>query len=410
MTSILYKCLFILSALSFCVPEPGSQDLHPQEPSVEEENLSHRKLAPVNVDFAFRLYKNLISRAPDRNVFISPVSISMSLAMLSLGARSATHTQLLESLGFNLTETSDLEIHQGFRYLIHLLNNSDTGLEMNMGNVLFLDSQIELMETFMKKIKHYYNVEVFSTDFQNSTRAKKQVNDLIKSKTLGKVDQLFKELDSDTMLILISYIFFKGRWAKPFDPSLTKMQKFYTSENVSMDVSMMFQSRANNHLFDKELSCTVVQLEYSGNATAFFILPDEGKMDQVVASLSRDTLNRWSHLRQDSYVDLYIPKLYISESYDLEDVLKEMGLMDIFTSQANLSGITKEASVKLSEVLHKAVLSIDEEGREAPAGTGVNMIFSSHHPVIKFDRPFLFVVFDHFTWSSLFLGKIMNPI
>ncbi|XP_027725970.1 corticosteroid-binding globulin [Vombatus ursinus] len=410
MTSTLYKCLFIFSALSFCVSQPSNQDLPPQEPIAEKENPSHRRLAPVNVDFAFRLFKNLISRAPDRNVFISPVSISMSLAMLSLGARAATHTQLLESLGFNLTETSDLEIHQGFQYLIHLFNNSDTGLEMNMGNVLFLDSQIELMETFMAEIKHYYNVEVFSADFQNSTRAKKQVNDFVKNKTLGKVDQLFKELDSDTMLILISYIFFKGRWAKSFDSNVTEMQKFYTGENVSVDMLMMFQSRANNHLFDKELSCTVVQLEYSGSATAFFILPDEGKMDQVVAALSRDMLNRWSQLRRYRHVDLYIPKLCISESYDLEDVLREMGVMDIFTSQANLSGITKEASVQLSEFLHKAVLSIDEEGTEAAAGTGLNVIFKSYHPIIKFNRPFLFFVFDHFTWSSLFLGKITNPV
>ncbi|XP_074145812.1 corticosteroid-binding globulin [Sminthopsis crassicaudata] len=409
MTSTLYKYLFILSALSFCVSQPSNQDFHPPNPTGEEENSIYRRLAPVNVDFAFRLYKNLISRAPDRNIFISPVSISMSLAMLSLGARSTTRTQLLEGLGFNLTETSDLEIHQGFQNLNHLFNNSDTGLEMNMANALFLDSQLEFMETFMTEVKHYYSVEVFSTDFKNSTRAKKQVNDFVKNKTLGKVDQLFKELDRDTMLILINYIFFKGSWAKPFNPNDTKMQKFYTSQNASVDVLMMFQSRSNKYLFDEELSCTVVQLEYSGNATAFFILPDEGKMDQVVAALRRDTLNRWSHLLQDRHVNLYIPKFSISEFYDLENVLRDMGMTDVFTRQANLSGITKEASVKLSEVLHKAVLSIDEEGMEAAAGTGLSIRVKSYRPVIKFDRPFLFVVFDHFTWSSLFLGKIVNP-
>ncbi|KAM9062660.1 corticosteroid-binding globulin [Sarcophilus harrisii] len=409
MTSTLYKSLFILSALSFCVSQTSNQDLHLPKPTDEEENSIYRKLAPVNVDFAFRIYKNLISRAPDRNIFISPVSISMSLAMLSLGARSTTRTQLLEGLGFNLTETSDLEIHQGFQNLIHLFNNSDTGLEMNMANALFLDSQLEFMETFMTEVKHYYSVEVFSTDFKNSTRAKKQVNDFVKNKTLGKVDQLFKELDRETMLILINYIFFKGSWAKPFNPNDTKMQKFYTSKNISVDVLMMFQSRSNKHLFDEELSCTVVQLEYSGNATAFFILPDEGKMDQVVAALKRDTLSRWSHLLQDRSVNLYIPKFCISEFYDLEDVLRDMGMTDVFTRQADLSGITKEASVKLSEVLHKAVLSIDEEGMEAAAGTALSIRVKSYRPVIKFDRPFLFVVFDHFTWSSLFLGKIVNP-
>ncbi|XP_074091587.1 corticosteroid-binding globulin isoform X2 [Macrotis lagotis] len=409
MTSTLYKCLFILSVLSFCVPQPSNQDPHPQEPTIEEENPFHRRLAPVNVDFAFRLYKNLISRGPDKNVFLSPVSISMSMAMLSLGVRSTTHIQLLEGLGFNHTKISDLEIHQGFQYLIHVFNNS----ELDLGNILFLDSQLELMETFMTKIKRYYNAEVFSIDFQNSTRAKKQVNDFIKNKTLGKIDQLFKKLDSDTMLVLISYIFFKGRWAKSFDPKDTKMQKFYTSKNVSVDVLMMFQSKRNKYLFDTELSCTVVQLEYTGNTTAFFILPDEGKMDQVVAALSRDTVSRWSQLFQDRYVNLYIPKFSISESYDLEDVLREMGMMDIFSNQANLSGITKKTSVKLSEVIHKAELIINEEGSEISTSPVLKIVLKSYQPdfqVIKFNRPFLFMVFDHFTWSSLFLGKITNPI
>nr|XP_020856017.1 corticosteroid-binding globulin-like [Phascolarctos cinereus] len=261
----------------------------------------------------------------------------------------------------------------------------------------------------LRKAERFGKAAVIS-GMVNRVGALKQVNDSTEKVTQKEIADLAQGLDPVPVFVLMNHILFKGRWAKSFDSNVTGMQKFYTSENVSVDVSMMFQSGANNHLFDKELSCTVVQLEYSGNATAFFILPDEGKMDQVVAALSRDTLNRWSQLLQDRHVDLYIPKLCISESYDLEDVLREMGMMDLFTNQANLSGITKEASVQLSEFLHKAVLSIDEKGAEAAADTALNVVFKSYHPVIKFDRPFLFIVFDHFTWSSLFLGKIMNPV
>ncbi|XP_043844850.1 corticosteroid-binding globulin isoform X2 [Dromiciops gliroides] len=403
MTSTLYMCLFILSTLSFCVPQPNNQ-----ESTVQEENPFHRRLAPVNVDFAFRLYRNLISRAPNRNVFISPVSISMSLAMLSLGTKSTTHTQLLEGLGFNLTETSVWEVHKAFEHLIQLFNHSDTGLEMNMGNVLLPDLHLKLTESFMREIKKYYNVDIFPTDFKNTTRAKNQVNDFVKNKTLGKVDQLFNDLEENTILLLINYFLFKGRWVQPFDSSFTKMQKFYPSQNVSVDVLMMFQSRLNKILFDKELSCTVVQLEYSGNATAFFILPDEGKMDKVVAALSRDTLDRWSLLLKERDVHLRIPKFCISESYELNDVLEELGMMELFTVKADFSGIT-DVPIKLSKVHHKVVLSVDEEGTVAAAATGMELTSRGLPPVITFNRPFLFIVFDHFTWSSLFLGKIMNP-
>lgn len=205
----LYTCLLWLFS-------SGLWTVQAQDPAADVNMSSHhRDLAPNNVDFAFGLYKHLVASAPGKNVFLSPVSISMALAMLSLGARGDTRTQILQSLGFNLTETSEAGVHQNFWNLHHLLRESDTSLEMTMGNVLFLNQSLELQDSFSADTKRYYELDALATDFQDLGRASRQINEYIKNKTHGKIVDLFSELDSPAMLILVNYIFFKGTSTHP---------------------------------------------------------------------------------------------------------------------------------------------------------------------------------------------------
>lgn len=200
----LYICLLWLST-------GGLRTVQAQDTDADMRTRSHhRNLAPNNVDFAFGLYKHLVDSTPGKNVFISPVSISMALAMLSLGACNDTRAQILQGLGFNLTAKSEAEIHQEFWSLHHLLSESDTSLEMTMGNALFLNQSLELRELFSASTKRYYELDVLTTDFQDLARASRQINDYIKKKTHGKIVDLFSELDSPATLILVNYIFFKG--------------------------------------------------------------------------------------------------------------------------------------------------------------------------------------------------------
>lgn len=210
MLLILHTCLLWLSA-------SGLWTVQAKDPSADVSTRSHhRDLAPNNVDFAFGLYKHLVSTAPGKNIFISPVSISMALAMLSLGARGHTRVQILQGLGFNLTKMSEAEIHQGFCYLYHLLRESDTALEVTMGNALFLNQSLELQESFSVDTKRYYELDALTTDFQDLGRASRQINEYVKNKTQGKIVDLLSELDSPAMLILVNYIFFKGTCTLPF--------------------------------------------------------------------------------------------------------------------------------------------------------------------------------------------------
>ncbi|XP_076979558.1 corticosteroid-binding globulin [Tamandua tetradactyla] len=379
--------------------------------SVDVSMISHyRSLAPSNIDFAFSLYKRLVALTPGQNVFISPASISMALVMLSLGTCGFTKTQLLQGLGFNLTEISEAKIHQAFQSLHHLFKESDTSLNMTMGNALFLDYSLKLQESFSENIKHYYGSEALTTDFQDMDKVSRQINEYVKNKTQGKIVDLFLKLDSPALLILVNYFFFKDTWVHPFDSSRTREGDFHVSETTSVKVPMMFQSGTIKYLDDTVLPCQLVQLEYVGNGTVFFILPNKGKMDTVTNGLNRDTIRRWSQSLVSSWVDLSIPKVSISRVYDLKAVLEDMGITDLFTNQADFSGITPEAQLKGLKVVHKAVLHLDEKGVMSSSTTGGALRLEAPPISINFSRPFLMLIFDHYTWSCFFLGKVVNPV
>ncbi|XP_014930456.3 corticosteroid-binding globulin [Acinonyx jubatus] len=403
----------MLLSLCTCFLWLSTRDLwtvQAQDPDTDVSTRSpHRDLAPNNVDFAFTLYRHLVASAPGENVFISPLSISMALAVLSLGARGYTRAQLLQGLGFNLTKTSEAEIHQGFQHLHHIHKESDATLEMAMGNALFLDRSLELLGSFSADSKHYYGLEVLATDFEDWAGASRQINEYIENKTHGKIVNLFSKLDSSATLVLVNYIFFKGTWAQPFDPESTREENFYVNESTVVTVPTMFQSSPIKYLKDRVLPCQLVQLDYTGNETVFFILPDEGTMDTVIAALSRDTIQRWSESLTISQVDLHLPKVSISGDYDLGAILRDMGIADLVNNRVDFSGITREAQLKASKVVHKAMLQLSESGLEAAAPSRLTPNAASKPLAVHINRPFIVMIFDHFTWSSLFLGRVMNP-
>ncbi|XP_039110503.1 alpha-1-antitrypsin-like [Hyaena hyaena] len=388
----------------------AAQDTHaPEHDHAHHEVPACHKIAPNLADFAFGMYRQVAHESNTTNIFFSPVSIATAFAMLSLGAKGNTHDQILEGLGFNLTERAESEVHQGFQQLLRTLNQPDSQLQLTTGSGLFINESVKLLDKFLQDIKNLYHSEAFSINFGHNEEAKRQINNYVEKGTQGKIVDLVQDLDKDTVFALVNYIFFKGKWEKPFEPEHTTEEDFHVDEDTTVKVPMMSRlGMFDVHYCDK-LASWVLLMDYVGNATAFFILPDQGKMQQLEAMLSRDVLAKFLEKQHTRSANVHFPKLSISGTYDLKNVLRKLGITKIFTYEADLSGVTEGGHLILSEALHKAVLTIDERGTEAAGATFLEAIPMSMPPTVEFNRPFSLLIYDRNTKNIIFLGKVVNP-
>ncbi|XP_061468026.1 alpha-1-antiproteinase 2-like [Rhineura floridana] len=366
------------------------------------------KLYKSVADFAIKLYGQLSSASPDKNVFFSPLSIISAFSLLSLGAKSATRTQILEGLRFNLTEITEEDINKGFHDVIPLLTRPNSGFQLDLGQALFLKDDLKPLQTFLDDAKAFYDTEVLHAKFQEPKEAKKQVNHYVARKTNGKIVELIKDLDPETELAIVDYIVFKGTWKKPFDPALTTEKDFFVDQETTISVPMMHGTGWFDYYFDAELSCTVLQLDYQGSATAFFVLPAPGKLKVVEEALSLDTLTKWAERVSRNTAEVYLPKFNISASYELNEPLARLGITDVFSDHTDLSGITGQP-LKVSKATHKAVLTVDERGTEAATTTAIEMTPLSPPPTIHFNHTFLMMSFHKETNLTLTISRIAIP-
>ncbi|XP_034958149.1 alpha-1-antitrypsin-like [Zootoca vivipara] len=410
--SRLYLCLLLagLCAFAQCHHTPDHKENHGHghsPPAEGERGLRSLKIAPGNADFAFRFYHHVASETAEKNIFFSPLSISTALAMVSLGARTTTLSQLMSGLGFlDITEEETYEV---FHDLFRLLNRPNAELHLDIGNALFTADQVKLQKKFLDDAKHFYETDVLPTNFKNPAVAESQINSYIENKTNGKIVDAVKGLNPDALMVMVNYIYMRANWEKPFNSLSTREGDFHVDEQTTVKVPMMNKDSWFAFYHDKILSCKVVKLPYKGDVSALFILPDQGKMKLLENALSKEVLLKWMNSTKSQRIDLSLPKFTISGNYAIKGMLRRMNITEVFTDQADLSGITGKPELKISKAIHKAYLNVHENGIEAAATTAIEMVPSSLPPVLRFNRPFLMLTIDEETGTVLIMGKVMNP-
>ncbi|XP_068564766.1 alpha-1-antitrypsin homolog [Cebidichthys violaceus] len=373
-----------------------------------EGGMSCHKLSPPNADFGFALYKSLSANAAaGKNIFFSPLGISTALSMLSTGAKGETHRQMFSSLGYSAFNQT--EVNEAYEHLFHMVEDSQGDQNLNVGNAVALRSGFSPLEMFLKDVKHYYSAHVFNVDFTKSEEAAAEINAYIAGKTQDKIKDLVKDLDAEMAMVLINYVYFRGRWVKPFNGNHTQKADFNVDETTKVQVDMMKRTGRYDFYQDVDNHTTVILLPYHGNTSMMIVLPDEGKMKEVEGYICKEHIRHWHDSVFRSSVDLFLPKFSISADATLDSTLKEMGIVDAFTDNADFSGISDEVKLKVSKVSHKAMLSVDETGTEAAATTSIEVMPMSMPEVMKLNRPFMVFILEHSTKSILFMGKINNP-
>ncbi|XP_033371111.1 serine protease inhibitor 2.1-like [Parus major] len=416
MKCLLCLCLLlaVLCAVIHCCPEDICHEANNTNLQDGRENLltfSCYKKGSNYADFVFRFYKEAASKEVDKNVFFSPISISTAFAMLAVGAKSTTLSEILEGLGFDdVTETSVRDVHESFHKVLSVLNCSGVNFTLNIRNALFTAIGYEPHDSFLQNTTEFYDVDFHSTDFHKPEEARKQINKYVEEKTKGKIPELVGHLDPSTVLVLVNYIYFKAAWEKSFDPLRTYEDDFFVNTNASVRVNMMQRDGTANTYYDQDLSCMVVELPYQGFVRALLILPGDGKMKQVEDALSKETVCKWQSKLVTRRLNLQLPKFSISGSYDVKTVFEQMGITELFSGNADLSGISSNHDLQVSQAVHKALLEVDEAGTEAVGGTAiVSTRFSYSSDTIKFNRPFLILISDKQTSTTFFMGKIVDP-
>ncbi|XP_078606181.1 leukocyte elastase inhibitor-like isoform X3 [Branchiostoma floridae x Branchiostoma japonicum] len=371
------------------------------------------QLSAANTEFALNLYRQLCGTTG--NVFFSPYSISVALAMTSLGARGSTEGAMKGTLCFQ--DMPNDVLHGTFSKLHQQLYASDK-YTLQTANRLYGEQTYSFLQDFLDATKKNYGAELAAVDFKGAAeQVRGTINQWVEEQTKNKIKDLIPAgaVDAMTRLVLVNAIYFKGNWDKQFDANMTHDLDFNINNNEKVKVKMMRMEANFNYGVFEELKCRVLEVPYVEKELSMLIfLPDavEGIKD-LESSLTAATLQTVSSKMYSTKVNLLLPRFKLEQEFGLGDTLKKMGMGEAFSDAADFSGMSGSKDLFISAVVHKAFVEVNEEGTEAAAATGVVMMLCALDlegpPEFVADHPFLFLIRDNRSNSVLFLGRMYKP-
>jgi len=387
------------------------------EPDPNEIELTQKGKTLVEADnlFGIKLFKEVLqAEDPDTNVMISPLSVSLALAMTYNGADGDTKEAMEETL--ELAGLTTDQINENYKFLIDALSGVDPKVLMNIANSIWYKHTFPVEQDFIDVNMNYYYAEVSSLDF-GDPNAVNTINSWIANKTNDLITEVLDFIPADAVMYLINAIYFKGIWKFEFDEAETEEEPFYLSDGTTKDVPMMVQEETFNYLSNDWVQA--VEMPYGqGNYSMIVLLPQTGKtLNEVVEELSNETWNNWlGDFHKEEKVVIHLPRFKFEYENLLNEELISMGMGIAFDPfNADFSKINPNRQLFISRVIHKSFIEVNEEGTEAAAVTVVEISEFSSGPgetCIPFyvNRPFLFAIKEKYTNTIIFIGRVMEPV
>lgn len=392
--------------------QPSNSNAMETETSKPTDGTVDGRLVSANTAFGFKLFAEVAKQDAGKNVFISPASVGLALAMTYNGAVGETKQGMERAL--EIQGMHHDELNRAYAQLRQALESADPKVELNIANSLWARKGVIFNPDFIQRNKQFYGSEVTALDF-GDPGAPATINSWVSDKTKGKISHIVDQIDAQSILFLINAIYFKGKWSIEFDKAKTREDMFTTGAGQQKRAPMMHQTGKYNYYEGKDFQA--VSLPYGdGRASLYVFLPAaSSSLDAFQKNLTAANWETWMKQFAQTDGSIALPRFRVEYEVGLNDALKALGMGIAFdANRADFSGIVQGSErAYISRVKHKTFAEVNEEGTEAAAVTSVEMRTTSARLQKTFqmivNRPFFCAIRDNKTGTVLFVGSITDP-
>lgn len=402
--------------LGFCLPTMlfalQCQTAQCQTASTQPGPATSVEVPAVINDFGLRLLRTLTDGG-GVNTIVSPLSVSLGLAMVYNGASGTTRSAMAKTLG--IVAISDEELNANNRSLLDRIQKADPAVQIEIANALWLQSGFHIEPDFLRLSHDFFDAVPESVNFaENPQQAASRINGWVKERTQGKIPEIINEPSHSTVLVLTNAVYFKGRWSVPFDKKETKPRSFHLPGGHSITAPMMIQRGEYRYL--ETDSFQAIRLPYGNDRFAMYVfLPRKNTgLPDFLRSLDEEHWNQWCSRLITRKGQIVLPRFELTYGRKLNDALIAMGLGVAFGPEADFSRIHPPPRwLRIDDIEHKTYVKVDEEGTEAAAATsvGVGAKFAPTTPPFEMivDHPFFCEIVEKQSGAMLFAGVVTNP-
>jgi serine protease inhibitor len=377
--------------------------------SETQASTSTKEIVKANNSFGFDLFSQLWQQNKEKNIFISPPSLSFALSMLYNGATGETAREMAEVL--HTQELSLAKVNSQNQILKEILTNADPKVQLAIANSLWLKEGFSFEQDFLANNQKFYNAEISELDF-SSKEAVATINNWVDENTSGKITEIIDDIDPQEILFLINAVYFKGNWQYQFKPENTATRPFFLTDKTETTAELMSQMGEFPYWENDDFQAISLPYGETNNLNMYIFLPrQESNLTEFLSLLTLENWQQWLSQLQQKEVTIILPKFKNEYQQEMKDILLALGMKRAFSSQeADFTALTS-AQVNVSNVKHKTFVEVNEEGTEAAAVTSIGVRTTSIRitPTMEVNRPFFYVIGERQTDTILFMGAMLNP-